>query len=98
MLGLQQLNTLFIDSLQNASSTLEADLLQTFWSMSTARAEQNGFYRIFNDEFPSERAFMASLSPALAWGERDAGFKGLSFQLRCHLPCRSAVICGWIWR
>jgi hypothetical protein len=85
-LAFEQLNTLFIDSLQNASSSVESALLPTLWSMSTARASQSGFYRIFDDEFPSERAFMTSLDPALAWGSFTQVLRDCPFNLDDIFP------------
>jgi hypothetical protein len=76
----QQLNTLLIDALQDASPSLTPALLPTIWSIATSKAEQNGFYRIMNSEIPSERAFMTSIPPALSFSTfsqllRDCPFK-----------------------
>jgi hypothetical protein len=89
ILAFQQLNTLFIDSLQDASSSLspaEKNLIPILWSMATTRAEQTAFYRLFNNEFPSERAFMTSIPPSLSYSSITQVLRSCPFPLSTIYP------------
>jgi hypothetical protein len=89
VLTFQSFNTLLIDSLQDAVAnvpTSERDLITLFWSMSTARAEQNSFYRLMNNEFPSERAFMTSIPASLSYSSITQVLRDCPFALDEILP------------
>jgi hypothetical protein len=77
----QELNTLLIDALQDASSTLTPALLPILWSIATSKAEQNGFYRVLHNEIPSERAFMTSIPPSLAFSTFSQLLRECPFKL-----------------
>lgn len=103
MLVLQQLNTLYIDSLQDASKTVgesgDSALLPILWSIATSKAEQNGFYRLFAfGEFPSERAFMTSIPPALAYSSFSQILRKCPFDLNEILPVSAPLFEDWIVR
>jgi hypothetical protein len=98
--ALSSLNSLLIDALQDASKTMAEDgdgsLIPILWGMSTSKAEQNGFYLIFNSENPSERAFMTSIPPELAYGTFTQLIKECPFPIDAIYPVAVPLYEDWI--
>jgi hypothetical protein len=98
--GLGAFNSLLIDALQDASKTMAEDgdggLIPILWGISTSKAEQNGFYRIFDSQNPSERAFMTSIPPELAYGTFTQVLKECPFPIDAIYPVPVPIYEDWM--
>jgi hypothetical protein len=96
MLYFQQLNILLIDSMQDYSNQFTPELLSTFWSIATSKAEQNGFYNTFGNYLPSERAFMTSVPPSLAFSTFSQQLRKCPFDLNTVAPVARPLFDDWL--
>jgi hypothetical protein len=74
----------------------DGSLIPILWGISTSKAEQNGFYLIFNWENPSERAFMTSIPPELAYGTFTQLIKECPFPIDAIYPVAVPLYEDWI--
>lgn len=96
MLYFQELNILLIDSMQDYSNRLTPELTPILWSIATSKAEQNGFYNIFDSYLPSERAFMTSVPPELAFSTFAQQLRKCPFELEAITPISAPLFEDWI--
>lgn len=96
MLYFQELNILLIDSMQDYSNRLTPELTPILWSIATSKAEQNGFYNIFDSYLPSERAFMTSIPPELAFSTFAQQLRKCPFELEAITPISAPLFEDWI--
>ncbi|KAH7392300.1 hypothetical protein DE146DRAFT_136093 [Phaeosphaeria sp. MPI-PUGE-AT-0046c] len=96
MIYFQELNTLLIDSMQDYSNHLTFELTPILWSIATSKAEQNGFYNIFDNYIPSERAFMTSVPPELAFSTFAQQLRKCPFELEAITPISAPLFEDWI--
>jgi hypothetical protein len=94
--ALQYLTTLFIDALADAAKTLgesgDSALLPIITSIVASKAEQIGFYRLFSGQYPSERGFLTSIPPALAYSTFLQVIETCPFDLNAIGLTRSGVM------
>lgn len=63
----------------------------------TSKAQQSGFYRLFNGEFPSERAWLTAIPPALAYSTFLQVIDSCPFDIHSiGLPISGVMFSDWI--
>jgi hypothetical protein len=100
ILGIEQVNTLLIDAMQDFSLPISESgdhaMVPILWSLATGIAEQNGFYRIWDAEYPAERTFMTSVPPQLAYSTFSQLLHDCPFPLDAILPVAAPMYEDWI--
>jgi hypothetical protein len=101
ILGLEQLSSLFVDALADATKTLsesgDSGLLPIISSIAASKAEQAGFYRLFNGDIPSERGFLTSIPPAFAYSTFLQIIKTCPFDVRAiGLQTSGVMYSDWL--
>jgi hypothetical protein len=101
ILALQQLGSLYTDALAAATTELvgknDSFLLPILSSIASSKAQQTAFYRLYDGDIPSERAFLTTIPPALAYSTFLQAIQSCPFDVnKIGLKTGGVMFSDWI--